>query len=772
MTSKRFSPSRAALHASQSRLIAQQQQRARVIAEFERGNLAPLEKLCAELAKSDPQDTFYFNGMGNLALKRGDFNQALEWFQRGLQAAPDDGVMHANLASVYADLHQNVKAYEHALRATELVPGNWVAWLNLSNACNRLQRYGESEKVARRGLELRPGEPNLLNNLANALKEQGRVGEAVELYLAALQNTPEFDGGFINLLLALLYHPEATVADISQVAMAFGARLEARQGGQRLPLHNEARPWRRLRVGFLSPDFRTHSVMYFAEPVIARLDRSQFEVYCYYLRAGEDAVTERLRRLTDHFTILAGLDSLEQAKRISADGIDVLIDLAGHTGYSGLLAMIHRPAPVQITWLGYPGTTGLTTMDWRITDEVADPPGDELFYTEQLLRLPPSFCVYRPRIRQPLERYAPSYQVRPPPALSKGFVTFGCCNNVGKLTPGVLRLWGRLLERVPSAQLLIEVGGLRDREVEHALREKCVTHGIANDRLILVNQESRNQYITYHHIDIALDPFPLCGGTTSFDALWMGCPLVVMQGAHFRERMGMSFLTAIGRQEWIAHDEEEYLAIACRLASDLPALAALRGEMRTRVEMSPLMDEARFATLFGEALRGAWLDWCARQVAGEGDERLPLIERWLAERPTMSPVDTVFLAPGEAITLDEALARLRVLQQAADWPAVRLLATCILESVPQVGEALLALAEVEEQSGERTMALQYLSHALDFLAEPLQPALRFVQWLLEGGQRAQALEVLHWLASRYPAMAGEFAALAESIASPTPSPPG
>ena len=750
------------LMAQQCQKVAPLLTRTHAIAEFERGNVEPLRQLCDGLARSRPDDPFYFNGMGNLALRRGAFAEAVDWFQRGLALHPDDGVLHANLASVYADLHRNREAYEHAKRATELAPGNWVAWLNLSNACNRLQRYGESEKVARHGLTLKPGDPNLLNNLANALKEQGRVGEAVELYLQALRDTPEFDGGFINLLLALLYHPEATVQDISHVAMAFGACLEARQGGQRLPLANRPDPWRRLRVGFLSPDFRVHAVMYFAEPVIARLDRNQFEIYCYYLRAGEDAVTARARRLADRFVSLAGLDASEQAKRIAADGVDVLIDLAGHTGYSGLLAMIHRPAPVQITWLGYPGTTGMTTMDWRITDEIADPPGDEEFYTEQLLRLPPPFAVYRPRVRAPLERYEAPYQVKPPPALSKGFVTFGCCNNVGKLTPGVLRLWGRLLERLPTAQLLIEVNGLRDREVEQALRAKCVAHGIANERLILVNQESRNQYLTYHHIDIALDPFPLVGGTTSYDALWMGCPLVVMRGAHFRERMGMSFLTAIGREEWIADNEDAYLDIACRLASDLPALAALRREQRARVESSPLMDEARFATLFGEALRGAWLDWCARQSGGD---RLAQIDRWLAERPASYPaMPRVFVAPGESLPLADALNQLAALQRAGDWPALRQLATYILESVPQVGEALQALAEVEEQAGNRALAMQYLSHALDFLAEPLQPALRFVHWLVEAEQRSQAIEVLHWLAHRQPAMASELAALAEAIA--------
>jgi len=539
----------------------------------------------------------------------------------------------------------------------------------------------------------------------------------------------------------MLADPAASAADVTSSAREF-ARIFELPIKSRWPDFAELRhgPWRRLRIGFLSPDFRGHSVMYFVEGLLAQLDRRQFEVWAFYLYPKDDVVTERVKCHADHFVRLHGLGPSEQARAIRAQGIDILIDLAGHTGYNGLLAMAEKAAPLQVSWLGYPATTGLSAVDYKITDDVTDPPGADDQYTERLYRLPTLFCCYRPMSRQPLWRYQPRYQIQPAPALRNGHVTFGSCNNLGKLTDEVLALWGRVLQAVPASRLLIEGKNLGQEAFAASYRERCARLGIDTSRLELVPLDGANQYLTYHRIDIALDPFPLTGGTTTFDLLWMGVPLVSMVGNSFKSRLSTGILSYLGRTEWLADSAEAYIRIACELADDPQQLDRLRQSLRQEVEQSPLMREDIFNHHFGEALRLMWLQWLAQgSLPGDVEGQSRLIESWLPDLPVewaSPPALGVGLKPGLRVSLPQAHQRLEELLNKAQeqrpnvgvthgmiehrsWSAVTALAEQILCAVPHDPVALACLAEVEHAHGHTEFAVTYLRYAQESIARSI-----------------------------------------------------
>jgi hypothetical protein len=436
------------------------------------------------------------------------------------------------------------------------------------------------------------------------------------------------------------------------------------------------------------------------------------------------------------------LNAEEQARVIRSREIDILIDLAGHTGHNGLLAMAHRAAPVQVSWLGYPATTGLQAIDYKFTDEVTDLANADDQYAERLYRMPTFFICYRPMSRNPLWRYQPGYLVRPTPALAQGHITFGSCNNLGKLTDEVLALWGQLLRTLPTAHLLIEGKNLEKPDFSDAYRLRCGQLGIDTSRLELVPLDIANQYLTYHRIDIALDPFPLTGGTTTFDVLWMGVPIVSMIGESFKSRMGVGMLTYLGRTEWLAHDSAEYLHIAETMAADIGQLNTLRQSLREQVEQSVLMREDLFNQHFADGLRSIWQRWLAqKRHPGDTLAQANIIKDWQADAPAEwahPPTPGVGLSPGHRVSLHDAHLRLQNMVDLAKvtqatthtahgmienphWVAVTELAETVLSAVPHDAVALACLAEVELAHGHQDFALTYLRYAQDSLAHSASP---------------------------------------------------
>jgi predicted O-linked N-acetylglucosamine transferase (SPINDLY family) len=358
-------------------------------------------------------------------------------------------------------------------------------------------------------------------------------------------------------------------------------------------------------VAFLSADLRQHSVAYFIEPLLAHLDHAEFEIFLYHDHANVDAISQRLRALAVQWRHVAGQPAEALERLIRADAPDLLVDLAGHTGYNRLPVLARRLAPVQVTYLGYPDTTGVQTMDYRLVDAVTDPEGDaEPLHTEKLVRFAPLAWCYAPPATAP--------DVALPPCAGGG-VTFGCFNNFAKVTDGALTAWGRLLAAVPGGQLVLKGAGLTEPETQASIAPRLAAAGIAPARIRFLEHTKTNaeHLACYAQVDVALDTFPYHGTTTTCEALWMGVPVVSLAGDRHASRVGASLLRAIGHPEWVAADWEDYATKAAALAAEPAKLAAIRAGLRDELRRSPLLDHAGQAARFSAALRAMWREACA-----------------------------------------------------------------------------------------------------------------------------------------------------------------
>jgi predicted O-linked N-acetylglucosamine transferase (SPINDLY family) len=398
----------------------------------------------------------------------------------------------------------------------------------------------------------------------------------------------------------LNYLPDADAAIVFKEHLEWGRVVQTRI--RRLdPVKPTRDTQRRLRVGYLSPDFREHSVASFIEPVLKHHDRSQFEVCCYSYLPTPDETTRRIKAAVDVWRDIDKLSDEETARLIREDRIDILIDLSGHTGNNRLGVFAAKPAPVQMTWLGYPNTTGLSAIDYRITDGVADPAGEDAHYSEKLLRLDGCFLCYQPDPNTP--------EVVPLPASANGHVTFGSFNNFSKINPGVLQLWAEVLKQVPGSRLLLKCPALTDATVQARVSAALQALGIGAERVDLLGHTRTRQehLVLYAGVDIALDTFPYNGTTTTCEALWMGVPVLSLVGKHHAGRVGATLLNAVGLEDWLASNPEAFVSLAQARAADVSGLARLRGALRGQIAASSLCDAAGFVRRLEVAMQQAWV---------------------------------------------------------------------------------------------------------------------------------------------------------------------
>ena len=561
----------------------------------------------------------------NLGLALADAGHAadsLDAYRKALEVGPDHVEAHINFGLGLASFGAIQSAVALLRRAAELKP-NWGDTVVLSNLGAMLVldgRLNEAEAVLRRALEQEPESIRVLTNLGAALRVPGRQRESVAMLRRAVALDPNHIVSHSNLLLSMLYADGVSGAEIVTAAHDFGRHLTPVQT-QAIPL--EAAADRRLRIGYVSPDLRRHSVAYFLEPVMEHHDRQRWEIFCYQLQAQEDEVSERLRKLSDGWFNAAGLAAERLAERIRADGIDILIDLAGHTGQHRLPVFAQRPAPVQMTWLGYPSTVGLPAIQYRITDWQVDPPGYERFNTETPLRLPHSYFCYRP---------GPAPEVGSLPAGAAGPLTFGSFNNLSKLSEQVLQLWGRVLAAVPDSRLIIKNRMLAEAGNREHVQQAFAALGIAAERLELMTwaEQTDSHLDVYNRIDIGLDSYPYNGATTTCEALWMGVPIVSLCGETHASRMGLSILGAAGLAELVADSDAGFVALAVALANDRVRLADLRAGLRERLRSSPLMDAPAYTQALEALYRQAWQACSGTPVvpvtagSGEHDASTPM----------------------------------------------------------------------------------------------------------------------------------------------------
>jgi protein O-GlcNAc transferase len=566
------------------------------------GRLAEaLEHFDAALARK-PDDLALRMNMADALRRAGRLDAAEPLARAAVAAAATDPAAHRVLGAVLRGQHRLAEAEAVLRHALDLAPDDPATLGQLGLTLNSQGRLGDAIACYERALDRRPGDAPTQANLAVCLLNQGRIAEAIDMTGRALEGADGDARAASNLLMASNYgdaapeelfrtHCEVAVRHIAPPACA---RPAAPHGPDRV-----------LRVGFVSPDLRRHSVAYFLAPLLAALDRSCIHVTCFANVARADDVTDRLRAASDAWVDVAALDDAALVAAVRAANIDILVDLAGHTRRNRLGAFAARAAPVQLTWLGYPNTTGLDSIDYRLTDAVADPPGQaDALHSETLLRLPGGFLCYGPPEDAPA--------VAPLPAGNCGPVTFASFNNWSKAGPESLDLWAGVLEAVPNSQLYLRARALADPETRARCLAAFADRGIEADRLRIAgwHADPNAALADYANCDIALDTTPYNGTTTTCEALWMGVPMIALRGGRHASRVGASLLTQVGLDEWIADDPAGYIAAAARLAGDRARLAALRAGLRDRVAASPLCDRDGFARRFEDALRTIWRDAC------------------------------------------------------------------------------------------------------------------------------------------------------------------
>jgi protein O-GlcNAc transferase len=552
----------------------------------------------------EPRSPTTWGNLGMVLRAQGRAAESVEAYRTALALTPRDPAILTNLGNALADLSQREEAAACFRDAVAAAPDHANAHYNWGLLCLRSQQFLTACEKFRSALAIDPQLGEAENGLASALLELGRIDEAIEAGRRAVLLRPQDSHAHSHVLFALLHSAEVGPRQLIDEHREWARRHAAGFSSDSAGHANSREPERRLRIGYVSGDFRRHSVAQFFEPVLARHDRGGFEIFCYYNLTRSDETTERLRRRADCWREIASLGDDQVADLVRSDRIDILVDLSGHTKSNRLLVFAREPAPVQVSWLGYPATTGLEGIRYRISDAIADPPGMESPGPEMFLRLADGFLCYQSVAEAP--------RVSASPASVAGHVTFGSFNSLAKLNSEVINLWQRILDAVPESRLLIKAQPVADPGTRAACVERLVAQGLAQERLDLEpgTPTLAEHLATYSRVDIALDPFPYNGTTTSCEALWMGVPVVTLAGDRHAGRVGASLLTRIGLEDMIAHTRDEYLSAAVALARDPARIAALRAGMRDRVAGSPLMGAGTFTRNLEQAYRSAWRNWC------------------------------------------------------------------------------------------------------------------------------------------------------------------
>jgi protein O-GlcNAc transferase len=556
-----------------------------------------------EAISRNPQFSAAHFALGDVLHTQGDLSAAANHYQQALVTSDDPQIRFRLAVTLDAMGHHQQAADLYTNIAVEQ-PDYPGLQNNLGSVMVSLGRADDAVECYRRAIALDPGNAAPHNNLGNALTSLWRPNDAIHSLRAALAIRPVYPKAHSNLLLNMNY-----VEESQEKIYAESLRFEEQQAqglsGTQGYYTNSLAPEKKLRIGYVSADFRDHSVAYFALPLLEAHNREQFEIICYSSGLRIDEMTGRFRSLADRWMSIVGMTDNAAAEQIRRDEVDILVDLAGHTSNNRLLLFARKPAPIQVSWLGYPNTTGLRAIGYRMTDSVADPPGElDDLHTERLIRLPRGFLCYLNDPRSPPVSTLPSDR--------QGYVTFGSFNTLAKVTMTVIDTWVELLRSVPDARLVLKDQSLASDKTKAVCLERFTLRGISADRIqLLPLVHGKDHHLgLYGQIDIALDPFPYNGTTTTCEALWMGVPVVTLSGSRHAGRVSASILHQVGLTDLIATDCESYLSLAKSLAADSDGRRALRASLRERMRVSKLMDQAGFAAAMETEYRRLWVNWC------------------------------------------------------------------------------------------------------------------------------------------------------------------
>jgi predicted O-linked N-acetylglucosamine transferase (SPINDLY family) len=602
------------------------------------GRLDEAEASLLRALKIQPDLADTHNNLGNTLKALGRLNEAEASYRRALQLNPGNAEAHYNLGITLHDLGRLDEAEASYRRALEINPNNATAHNNLGATLKNLGRLDEAETCCRRALEIspdfadahinlgatlmaqgrldeaensfrpalkiNPGSALAHSNLGVALHDLGRLDEAADNYRRALEIKPDFAEAHGNLLFALNYHPDLSAEEIYRTYQEFDALRGIPLRSNWQAHDNDKNPDRRLRIGYVSPDFRQHSSRHFIEPLLAHHDKTQVEVTAYAELVAEDAMTARYRTYVEHWVPTGGMSDEALAERIRSDGIDILVELAGHTAGNRLLAFARKPAPVSLSWLGYGYTTGLSAIDYYLTDEASAPTGSEGLFAEQVWRIATPAYAYRPS--------ADMGEVNKLPAQQRGYISFGTLTRSIRVNHRTIRLWAEILKAVPNSRLIMDSSAFQTPVMQERMAARFAQHGINRERLEIGFHSP--PWDVLRGIDIGLDCFPHNSGTTLFETLYMGIPYITLAGRPSVGRLGSSILQGAGHPEWIAESEDDYVTKAVELASDMTGLSKIRSNLRKQMESSPLRDEAGFTRKVENAYRRMWKIWCEKPV--------------------------------------------------------------------------------------------------------------------------------------------------------------
>ena len=562
------------------------------------GNLAEAEAIYREILVRQPNSADALHLMGLIAAKKGNREFGIELIKRAISINPKEAGYYVNLGIALQALGRSNDAVAAYYKAIKLQPSCVEAFNNLGAAMLCQDRFDEAAVVYREALRINPDHPDAYEGLGIALKHQGHIEESLNAFRKCLQINPDLAQVHSSLVHSLNFYPDFDARAIYQQERQWNQIHAAPFAKFIRPHINDHDPERRLRIGYVSPDFYAQTGSLIVTPLFESHDHQHFAVYCYASVKRPDQHTDRLRRSADIWRDVLKLSDEELARQIYSDQIDILIDLSMHMANNRLLVFARKPAPVQVTWLAYPGSTGLDAIDYRLSDPYLDPPETDLsIYSEQTVRLPNCFWCYNP--------FSDSL---PRPAQQNGPMCFGSLNHPCKLNDGILSLWSKVLTATTDSRILMLT---ISKEHQDHIRGVFARSGVDPKRLMFVGRSPRADYLQlYNRVDIVLDTFPYNGHTTTLDSLWMGVPVVTLSGEIAVSRGANSILKNAGLPELIARTADEYVDIAVKLANDLPRLTELRGTLRRRLESSPLMDSKRFARNVEDAYRQMWRKWC------------------------------------------------------------------------------------------------------------------------------------------------------------------
>jgi protein O-GlcNAc transferase len=562
-----------------------------------------------EAVKLNPDFSQAHYNLGTALKYNHNYTDAIKHLQKSLKLTPDNAEALNNLGLTLLDIGEINDGVLCLRQASALNPESAESLYNLGLGLDKQNRISDAISCYQKAIALKPDFSSAYNNMANLLKDQGRLTEALACYYKALELKPVNAAGTHSNILLMIQYTEPIYPDMIYGQHQRWAKIYASPLKTLIFNHtNDRNPERKLNIGYVSPDFRIHSVAYFIESIVESHNREHFEIFCYSNLDRPDNKTIEFKNLADHWQDISGMSDSDAVELIKNDCIDILVDLSGHTGNNRITLFARKPAPVQITYLGYPNTTGLDTIDYRISDAWTDPPGsNDHLHTEKIIRLPHGFLCYKPPEESP--------SVKALPASISGYITFGCFNNRSKISDRTIGIWSEILKLVPDSKLILKATAFYDEPTKNYVLELFDQRGISADRIkVYGNIPSKNGHLDlYNSVDIGLDTFPYNGTTTTCEALWMGVPVIALKGDIHISRVSHSILSNIGLAELVAETTDEYILKAVELAGNMERVNNLRRNLRSMMKNSHLMDKENFTRTLEQEYRAMWRRWCVEQ---------------------------------------------------------------------------------------------------------------------------------------------------------------